>query len=82
MVLAAFIAFVLIAVFMIAVYRLNGVIAVIALAGQAAGIIIGVTGYFPGIPSFTLTLPGLCGMILSMGMGVDANVILADRVKE
>lgn len=82
MILAAFIAFVIIAVFMVVVYRLNGVIAVIALAGQAAGIIIGVTGYFPGIPSFTLTLPGLCGMILSMGMGVDANVILAERVKE
>lgn len=82
MLIAAVIAFVLIAVFMIAVYRLNGVIAAIALAGQAAGIIIGVTGYLPGIPSFTLTLPGLCGMILSIGMGVDANVILAERVKE
>lgn len=82
MVLAAVIAFALIAVFMIAVYRLNGAIAVIALAGQAAGIIISVTGYLPGIPSFTLTLPGLAGMILSIGMGVDANVILAERVKE
>lgn len=82
MVLAAVIAFILIAIFMIAMYRLNGVVAVIGLMGQVAGIIIGVTGYFPGIPSFTLTLPGLAGMILSIGMGVDANVILAERVKE
>ena len=82
MLLAAVIAFVLISIFMILVYRLNGVIAVIALAGQAAGIIIGITGYLPGMPSFTLTLPGLAGMILSIGMGVDANVILAERVKE
>lgn len=82
MVLAAVIAFILIAIFMIAMYRLNGVVAVIGLMGQVAGIIIGITGYFPGIPSFTLTLPGLAGMILSIGMGVDANVILAERVKE
>lgn len=82
MLLAGIIAFVLISIFMIAMYRLNGVIAVIALAGQAAGIIIGVTGYFPAFPSFTLTLPGLCGIVLSIGMGVDANVILAERVKE
>lgn len=82
MVLAAVIAFFLITVFMIAVYRLNGVVAVIALVGQVAGIIMGITGYLPGIPSFTLTLPGLAGMILSIGMGVDANVILAERVKE
>lgn len=82
MLLAAVIAFILISVFMVCVYRLNGVIAVIALAGQAAGIIIGITGYLPGIPSFTLTLPGLAGMILSIGMGVDCNVILAERVKE
>ncbi len=82
MVLAGVIAFILIAIFMILYYRLNGVVAVIALMGQVAGIIIGVTGYFPAIPSFTLTLPGLCGMILSIGMGVDANVITAERIKE
>jgi preprotein translocase subunit SecD len=40
------------------------------------------TGYFDVFPSFTLTLPGIAGIILSIGMGVDANVITAERIKE
>ena len=36
----------------------------------------------PFISSFTLTLPGIAGIILSIGMGVDANIISAARIKE
>ena len=36
----------------------------------------------PFIPSFTLTLPGIAGIILSIGMGVDAGVIISERIKE
>ena len=82
MVLAGIIAFAVIAIFMIAMYRLPGVIAVIALLGQAAGCIALVTGFFSWSSGSTLTIPGIAGIILSIGMGVDANVITAERIKE
>lgn len=82
MVLAGIIAFVLISVFMIVYYRLPGFVAVIALLGQVAGSIAVVSGYFSFFNSFTLTLPGIAGIILSIGMGVDANIITAERIKE
>ena len=82
MILAAVIAFVLICIFMLVVYRLPGVVAIIALMGQVALMIAALTGFFPGISSSTLTLPGIAGMILSIGMGVDANVITAERIRE
>ncbi len=82
MVLAGAIAYILVALFMIIMYRLPGVIAAIALMGQVAGMVACVTGFFPAFNSFTLTLPGIAGMILSIGMGVDANVITSERIKE
>ncbi len=82
MVLAGLIAFVLVALFMIINYRLPGVVAVIALLGQTAMTLAFVSGYFPVLNSFTLTLPGIAGIILAIGMGVDANVIAAERIKE
>lgn len=82
MLIAAVIAFVLVCILMIVLYRLPGIIACIALAGQVAGTVASLTGYFPMIPSFTLTLPGIAGVILSIGMGVDANVITYERIRE
>ncbi|MBR1532796.1 MAG: preprotein translocase subunit SecD [Ruminococcus sp.] len=79
---AAIIAFVLIAIFMIIRYRVPGLIAVIALAGQMALSIVAITRYFGVFNSFTMTLPGIAGLILSVGMGVDANIITAERIKE
>ncbi len=79
---AGVIAFILIAIFMIAYYRLPGLVAVIALIGQIAGMFAAVTGYFSFFNASTLTLPGIAGIILSIGMGVDANVISAERIKE
>ena len=79
---AGVIAFILIAIFMIVMYRLPGVISVIALCGQLGLSIAAVSGYFTVFPSFTMTLPGIAGLILSIGMGVDANVITAERIKE
>ena len=63
-------------------YRLPGFLACIALAGQVAATLAFVSGYFPVFESFTLTLPGIAGIILAIGMGVDANVITAERIKE
>ena len=68
---AGVIAFIIIAIIMILFYRLPGFVAVISLLG-----------YFPVFSSFTMTLPGIAGLILSIGMGVDCNVITAERIKE
>ncbi len=82
MVLAGIIAFTLVAVMMIVRYRLPGTIATISLFGQVAATLAVVSGYFTVFPGSTLTLPGIAGIILGIGMGVDANVITAERIKE
>ena len=83
MAIAGLIGFAFICVFMIVRYRLPGAIASIALIGQAAGTFAAITGFFGGnTGSFTLTIPGIAGIILALGMGVDANVITAERIKE
>ncbi len=82
MVLAGAIAFGIICIYMIAVYRLPGLVADIALVGQVVGSIACITGFFGFMPSFTLTIPGIAGIILAVGMGVDANVVTFERVKE
>ena len=82
MTIAGVIAFALVAIFMIVVFRLVGFVAVISLLGQVGLCFAAVSGYFPAFNSFTLTLPGIAGIILSIGMGVDANIITATRIKE
>ena len=82
MLLAGGIAFAFIALIMIVMYRLPGFVAVIALAGQLIIMIASLTGFFNVFPSFTLTLPGIAGIILAIGFGVDANIITAERIKE
>lgn len=82
MVMAGIISFILIAIYIILWYRLPGVVAVIALVGQVAGSLAAVSGYFSVFNGFTLTLPGIAGIILSIGMGVDCNVISSERIKE
>lgn len=82
MVQAGIIAFILVAILMIVRYRLPGTIAVISLMGQAAATLAVVSGYFTVFPGSTLTLPGIAGIILGIGMGVDANVITDERIKE
>jgi protein-export membrane protein, SecD/SecF family len=76
-VLAGLIAFILICLFMILYYRLPGLIACIALIGHITATLLCIS-----IPQFTLTLPGIAGIILSIGMGVDCNIITAERIKE
>lgn len=79
---AGVIALIVIILIMIIFYRLPGFIASIALIGQVGLSIAAVSGYFTTISSFTMTLPGIAGLILSIGMGVDCNVITAERIKE
>ncbi len=82
MAISGVIAFALISILMIAMYRLPGCVAVISLTGQVAGTLAAVTGFFSFNDSFTLTIPGIAGIILAVGMGVDANVITNERIKE
>jgi SecD/SecF fusion protein len=82
MVLAGIIAFACICVIVIAVYRLMGCVTVVALIGQVAGTLAFVSGFFGFQNSSVLTIPGIAGIILAVGMGVDANVITGERIKE
>jgi preprotein translocase subunit SecD len=75
--MAGEIALVLIAIFMVVFYRLPGLVANLALL--CFGVITFATlNFFDA----TLTLPGIAGIILSVGMAVDANVIIFERIKE
>ncbi len=82
MVIAGSIAFALVCALMIIRYRLNGFVAALALLGQLAGSIACISGYFADFESFTLTIPGIAGIILSIGVGVDCNVIAAERIRD
>lgn len=82
MLIAGAIAFGIVCLLMIIRYRLHGVIAALALLGQLAGSIACISGFFPNASSFTLTIPGIAGIILSVGVGVDCNVIAAERIRD
>ncbi len=82
MLIAGAIAFAIVCVIMIVRYRVNGIVAAIALLGQLAGSIACISGFFSGFSSFTLTIPGIAGIILSIGVGVDCNVIAAERIRD
>ncbi len=74
---AGLIALVLLAVFMIVYYRLAGVIAVTALVANVV-LILGSMAAFGA----TMTMPGIAGIILTLGMAVDANVLVFERMRE
>lgn len=74
---AGVVAFLAICLFMLLYYRLPGFVACFSLLGQVVGILLAIS-----IPQQTLTLQGIAGIILSIGMGVDANVIISERIKE
>lgn len=82
MIISGLIALAFICVYMLVLYRIPGLIAVIGLIGQAAGMLAAVSGWFGFQPSSTLTIPGIAGIILSIGMGVDCNIITAERIRE
>jgi preprotein translocase subunit SecD len=75
--LALVLGFVLVVLFMLVYYRIAGVIANIALITNLF-IIIAIMAMFGA----TLTLPGMAGIVLTVGMAVDANVIINERIRE
>jgi preprotein translocase subunit SecD len=76
-ILAAVIGIVLLLVFMLVYYRLPGLVACLSLG--IYGVVL--LAIFKLVP-VTLTLPGVAGFILSLGMAVDANVLIFERTKE
>ena len=75
--LAGLIGLCTVALFMIIVYRIPGVASVIGLLSYVALVILLLNGF-----NMTLTLSGIAGIILSIGMAVDANVIIFARIRE
>ncbi len=74
---AAIIGLVILCIFMIIVYRIPGVVATFSLWIYIALVLVLVSAY-----ELTLTLPGIAGIILGIGMAVDANVIIYSRIRE
>ncbi|WP_026662760.1 protein translocase subunit SecDF [Butyrivibrio proteoclasticus] len=74
---AAAVGFALIAVFMIVFFRVLGLSATLALAFYSSLMVFMLSAF-----EQTLTLPGIAGIILSIGMAVDANVLVFSRIKE
>jgi len=74
---AGIISMLLVAVFMVLYYRLAGAVADIALAMNVLFVMAVLAGFHA-----TLTLPGIAGIILTIGMAVDANVLIFERIRE
>jgi preprotein translocase subunit SecD len=68
----------LVFLFMLVYYRAFGVVANLALSANLV-LIVGVISLIPGA---TLTLPGMAGIVLTVGMAVDANVLIFERIRE
>ena len=76
-VLASLLGLSLVVVFMLAYYKLSGVNAIVAMVFNLV-ILLGMMAYLGA----AMTLPGIAGFILTMGMGVDSNVLIFERIKE
>lgn len=75
--MAGVIGLILVMLFMILIYRLQGLMSSLALLGY-----VGIVFIILANLHINLTLPGIAGIILSIGMAVDANVVIFERVKE
>ncbi|MBX9914338.1 MAG: protein translocase subunit SecD [Pseudomonadaceae bacterium] len=74
---AALWGFLFVSLFIVAIYRFFGVLATVALAFNMV-VLLGVMSWLGA----TLTLPGIAGIVLTMGMAVDANVLIFSRIRE
>ena len=76
-VLASLVGLGLVVVFMLVFYKLSGINAIVAMAINLL-VLLALMAYFGA----TMTLPGIAGFILTIGMGVDSNVLIFERIKE
>ena len=75
--MAGLVGTILVVVFMAIYYQLSGLIAIAALVLNVLYVIAALAGF-----GATLTLPGIAGLVLSVGMAVDANVLIFERIRE
>jgi len=75
--IAAIVAFIIVAVFLLVLYRFLGLVAVLGLGVYAAFLYAAVL-----LLHVTITLPGFAGLILTIGVAADANVVIFERIKE
>jgi preprotein translocase subunit SecD len=76
-IIASIVGLLLVVMFMLGYYRLSGVNAVVALIFNLV-ILLGLMAYIAAV----MTLPGIAGFVLTMGIGVDSNVLIFERIKE
>jgi preprotein translocase subunit SecD len=74
---AGIVSFILVCVFMLLYYRLPGLVSVAALSGLIALQILTLANF-----NISVTLPGIGGIILSIGMSIDGNIVIFERIKE
>jgi SecD/SecF fusion protein len=74
---AGLIAFLGVVIFVVIYYRISGIIAVVSMVVNLV-VMLGLLAQF----NFTLTLPGIAGIILTIGMAVDANVLIYERIRD
>lgn len=74
---AGIVSFILVCLFMILYYRLPGLISCVALSGLLALQLLTLANF-----NISVTLPGIGGIILSIGMSIDANVVIFERIRE
>jgi protein-export membrane protein SecD len=67
----------MVVIFMVVYYRASGLVAVVALLLNILGLLAVMAGFHA-----TLTLPGIAGIVLTIGMAVDANVLIFERIRE
>jgi len=75
--MAGLIGTLMVVIFMAAYYHLSGLIAIVAMVLNIFYLIAALAGF-----GATLTLPGLAGIVLTIGMSVDANVLIFERIRE
>ncbi len=76
-IVASLVGLALVVVFMLLFYKLSGINAIVAM-GINLLVLLALMAYFGA----TMTLPGIAGFILTIGMGVDSNVLIFERIKE
>jgi SecD/SecF fusion protein len=75
--MAGLIGTILVVIFMSIYYQLSGVVAVVAMVLNVFYVVAAMAGF-----GSTLTLPGIAGLVLTVGMSVDANVLIFERIRE
>lgn len=80
---AAIVGIIIVMLFMLLVYRLPGLVADVSLIAYVSLVCLIMTGFYRSIGYVTtLSLSGIAGVILSIGMAVDANVVIFERIKD